>query len=184
MISHSFEGFASLYRFLEQLDLDAISKAKDIPCAFCGGKLDRSDIPRKPRGVALDSGEDVYKYSLCCREEGCRKRNTPASLRFMGRKVFLGFFILFASSLPSKREGDSILKISGELEVSPQTLTRWLKYWREEFKMTPFWRREQGLFKTPYEENFACLLISRFSVEATNQDSWKRLLVFLAPCFI
>jgi hypothetical protein len=106
----------------------------------------------------------------------------------MGRKVFLGFFILFASSLPSKRKNTSILKISGELEVSPQTLTRWLKYWREEFKTTPFWRRGQGLFNAPseevVEENFAYLLISSFSVEVTNQDSWKRLLVFLAPCFI
>jgi hypothetical protein len=183
-MSHSFESFSSLYVFLQQLDLDAITKAKADPCAFCGGQLDRSDIPRKPRGAVLDLEEKVYKYSLCCREEGCRRRNTPASLRFMGRKVFLGFFILFASSLPSKREGDSILKISGELEVSPQTLTRWLKYWREQFKMTPFWRREQGLFTPPYEDNFACLLISRFNVVETNHDSWAKLLNFLAPCFI
>lgn len=184
-MSHISRSGASLYRFLQQIDLDTFNTARANPCAHCGGKLDCSHYKRKPRGVNLDPDDDCRRYSLCCREEGCRKRLTCVSLRFMGRKVFLGFFILFASSLPKSSEGLRIHRISKELGVAPQTLRRWLEYWREHFVESVFWRREQGLFAPPFDEdNFATILISRFSVKALDCDPWSRLLAFLAPCFV
>jgi len=46
--------------------------------------------PRKPRGIPFVP-EESYEYRLrfCCAEDGCRRRITPPSVRFFGRKVFL-----------------------------------------------------------------------------------------------
>lgn len=184
-MSHISVPNASFYRFIQQIDLDIVKSAQAIPCSHCGDRLDRSDYGRKPRGVILNTDDDLRRYSLCCRQDGCRKRFTCKSLRFMGRKVFLGFFILFASSLPKNAEGSSVHRVSKDLDVSPQTLSRWLKYWREDFSKSTFWRREQGLFLPPVvEDNYAAMLISRFSVQARDHHSWSTLLTFLAPCFI
>ena len=183
-MSHISQSGASLYRFIQQIDLDTLNAAQAKPCGYCGGKLDLAHYQRKPRGAALGSDDDCRRYSLCCREEGCRKRLTCMSLRFMGRKVFLTFFVLFASSLPKGVEGPSVHRVSNELGVSPQTLLRWLKYWREDFVKSAFWRREQGLFAPPFaEDNLATLLILRFSAQALDRDPWSNLLSFLAPCF-
>lgn len=183
-MSHNSNCSSSLYRFLQQIDLDTVEAAQAVPCSHCGGKLDRADFKRKARGADFDLKEVVLRYSLCCRVDGCRKRITCASLRFMGRRVYLGFFVLFASSLPGNRQVSSIHSLSKELEVSHQTLSRWLKYWREDFPRSVFWRREQSLFTAPIvEDNFAILLTSRFAVSAYNHDPWFKLLKFLAPCF-
>lgn len=184
-MSHISLPGASLYRFIQQIDLDIVKSAQACPCLHCGGRLDRADYNRKPRGVSLGLDDDLRRYSLCCRQDGCRKRLTCQSLRFMGRKVFLGFFILFASSLPKRVEGPSVHRISNELSVSPQTLSRWLSYWKEDFSKTSFWRREQGLFMPPLaQDNHAAILISRFSSETVDPIPWSTLLKFLAPCFI
>ena len=47
-------------------------------------------INEKPRGiewVKLDTNSTL-RYSFCYREDGCRKRVSPLSLRFAGRKVY------------------------------------------------------------------------------------------------
>jgi len=183
-MSHNSNCSSSLYRFLQQIDLDTVNAAQAVPCAHCGGKLDRADFKRKARGANIDPEEKMVRYSLCCRVVGCRKRFTCDSLRFMGRKVYLGFFVLFASSLPKDRQVSSIHSLSKELELSHQTLSSWLKYWREDFPRSVFWRREQSLFTAPIvEDNFAILLTSRFKVIGYNHDPWSGLLKFLAPCF-
>ena len=183
-MSHNSNCSSSLYQIIQQIDLDTVEEAQASPCAHCGGKLDRADFKRKGRGANIGPAEKMLRYSLCCRQVGCRKCFTCASLRFMGRKVYLCFFILFASSLPKGREQSSIHSLSRELNVSHQTLSRWLKYWREDFPRSTFWRREQSLFKPSIlEENFAILLTSRFEVIDYNHDPWSKLLKFLAPCF-
>lgn len=184
-MSHISLPGASLYRFIQQIDLDTVRQAQASPCPHCGSRLDRADYERKPRGVSLGSDDDSRRYSLCCRQDGCRKRLTCQSLRFMGRKVFLGFFILFSSSMDKASERRSINRISNDLSVSPQTLSRWLRYWRADFSKTTFWRREQGLFKPPFmEENHAAMLISRFRAQSQELQQWQALLTFLAPCFV
>jgi hypothetical protein len=77
--------------FLEQVDRDLAERVRLGGCQFCGGQLHRSDFARKPRGVP---GEVLDRWdrreSFCCEAEGCRKRHTAPSVRFLGRKVYAG----------------------------------------------------------------------------------------------
>jgi hypothetical protein len=39
------------------------------------------------------------RFSLCCGREGCRRRATPPSVRFLGRRVYVGAVVIVASVL-------------------------------------------------------------------------------------
>src|SRR5271157_4368665 len=69
--------------------------------AVTDGPLHRSDYDRKPRGALIAPAGEAFvrRFSLCCGREGCRKRATPPSLRFLGRRVYLGAVVLVASML-------------------------------------------------------------------------------------
>ena len=75
-----------LHQLLEKVDWDLAEQAHQQGCLFCRGKLHRADYDRKPRG----GPEWDYRYSFCCAQEGCRRRRTPESVRFMGRRVYAG----------------------------------------------------------------------------------------------
>lgn len=61
-------------------------------CPWCEGPLHRSDFDRKLcDGLIVEGGEEfVQRFSLCCGYEGCRRRATPPSVRFPGRRFYLG----------------------------------------------------------------------------------------------
>src|SRR5262245_40518516 len=84
----------------EQLDRETTARLAAAGCPPCGGALHRSDYPRKPSGALIaPEGEGdmcVTRFSLCCAREGCRKRATPPSLRFLGRRVYLGVVVIVA----------------------------------------------------------------------------------------
>ena len=93
---------SSFFALLLQLDQDLAAEARAAGCA-CGGALHRAHYPRKPRGGPDGLGaEHSVRLSFCCSVEGCRKRVTPRSLRFLGRKVFFGVWVLL---LPVLRDG-------------------------------------------------------------------------------
>ena len=50
--------------------------------ASTAGRLD--DLPEEYR----------CRFSFCCDRDGCRKRVTPPSVRFLGRKVYLGAVVI------------------------------------------------------------------------------------------
>src|SRR5689334_17182449 len=80
-------------KFHEQLlafDRDLSATARAAGCYRCGGALHSAQFARKPRGgpTGLSSDYD-QRFSFCCAVDGCRKRTTPPSLRFLGRKVYL-----------------------------------------------------------------------------------------------
>ena len=90
--------------FFERLTaVDAMITAKVAAsaCSRCGGPLHVGNYPRKPRGGLLaTAGEDfVLRFSLCCGREGCRRRTTPPSVRFLGRRVYLGAVVILASAI-------------------------------------------------------------------------------------
>ena len=82
---------ASLYDFLFKIDLDLAASTRAGGCAACGGRLHSARYPRKPRGGPGDLGREYEcRLSFCCAVDGCRQRATPASVRFLGRRVYLG----------------------------------------------------------------------------------------------
>jgi hypothetical protein len=105
-------------------------------CLVCGGPLHRSDYDRKPRGALIAPAGEAFvrRFSLCCGREGCRKRATPPSLRFLGRRVYLGAVVVVASVVALT------LRAAGELRrptgVPARTTRRWLGWWQGSFLKT------------------------------------------------
>ena len=80
---------ADFWEFLLTVDQDLADAACQEGCS-CGGRLHCAKYPRKPRGGPADLPPKYgYRLSFCCDRDGCRKRLTPPSVRFLGRKVYL-----------------------------------------------------------------------------------------------
>ena len=82
---------ARLYLALLQLDRVIAAEVEQAGCC-CGGALHSARYPRKPRGVTAELLPPDYhrRLSFCCARDGCRRRTTPPSVRFLGRRVYLG----------------------------------------------------------------------------------------------
>jgi len=140
---------SSLFSLLLQLDQALAAEARASGCA-CGGALHSAHYPRKPRGGPDGLGaEHCVRLSFCCSLEGCRKRVTPRSLRFLGRKVFFGVWVLL---LPVLRDGptrERLRRLEEVFQVSRRTLLRWRRFWREALPGSRFWEARRGHFATP-----------------------------------
>lgn len=97
---HAFVADSRSYQFLFPIDQEIAVEVQAGGCCFCGGMLHSACYPRKPRGIrsALDESYN-YRLSFCCATDGCRRRTTPPSVRFLGRKVYLGVIVVLSSAL-------------------------------------------------------------------------------------
>jgi hypothetical protein len=85
---HPLLGDARLFTVLLKIDFDLAAMARTQGCAQCGGPVHCANYPRKPRGGPAGlSDADCLRLSFCCAREGCRSRNTPPSVRFLGRST-------------------------------------------------------------------------------------------------
>jgi len=169
----------SLYRLLEHVDSELARQVREQGCQFCAeGALHRADYDRKPRG---GSEEWTLRHSYCCDKEGCRKRHTPASVRYLGRKVYVAFVVVLMAALD---QGLSPARWAGLRLVLPnidrRTLERWRQWWRENFTASAFWMAARARFMPPVrEEPMPLGLCERFKIDAP--DGLVKLLRFLAP---
>jgi len=154
---------ATLFEALLAIDHDLAAAAQTGGCLICGGRLDHADYPRKPRGgpVTLGAAYD-RRTSFCCAE--CRKRLTPMSVRFLGRKVYLGVVVLLACVLRQGPTPWRVARLREQLGVSADTLRRWHRWWRDAFVHTLFWKAAQARFVPALEESgLPRNLVERFS---------------------
>ncbi len=153
---------ANLYTYLFQIDQDLAAETRAAGCA-CGGVLHSARYPRKPRGGSRGLGpEQERRLSFCCAKEGCRRRSTPPSVRFLGRRVYLGAVVVLVSAMESvtPKRAERLRELLG---VSLRTLKRWRKWWREVFKTSPFWKQAMGHFVPPVDGAlFPASLFERF----------------------
>ena len=175
---HIPDSKSSFYSFLQKIDQDTVAAMQATPCIFCNDQLDRADYLRKPRGVPDGIDEDFsVKYGLCCRREGCRKRTTPASVRFYGRRVFLLFFMVLSTSV--SESGCS--RVAATMGVSRQTLANWRHFWREVFPQTALWRQKRGLLTFPPQpETLPGSLVEQLAGKLSNAESLIPALKFIA----
>ena len=165
---------------LPRIDDDLAAKTRAAGCAFCGGRLDAADYPRKPRGA--DGLEDNFdrRRSFCCAAEGCRRRATPPSVRFLGRKVYVGAVVLLAAALqhgPTKRR---VAELTTVLGANRRTLVRWRRWWSTIFAASRFWASLRGRFVPAVDEaTMPASLLSRVLV--TDEPAVVTLLRLLAP---
>jgi hypothetical protein len=182
---HELPRNASFWAFLFTIDQDLAEEARQKKCP-CGGCLHRANYPRKPRGGGEDLPQEYQsRLSFCCEREGCRRRVTPPSVRFLGRKVYLGAIVILVAAMrqgPSPRRVRELSRLFG---ADRHTIARWRVFWSEHFPQTPFWKVERGQL-VPAVEIVALPLaiVEAFYRTSDPFQDWKQLLKFLAPITI
>jgi hypothetical protein len=179
---HELVRGATFWALLFSIDRDLARIAREKGCG-CGGRLHSADYPRKPRG----SGEDLaelacVRLSFCCDRDGCRKRVTPPSVRFLGRKVYLGAVVVLVSALRQGPTPHRVRELSKLFGADRRTIARWQGYWRDHFPQTPFWKVARGRLR-PTVENVTLprSLMEAFLRGDDPSQDWVRLLRFLSP---
>jgi hypothetical protein len=171
---HALEN-RSLWQVLESLDADLARAAQAEGCG-CGGKLHRADYRRKPRGGPAWGWRD----SFCCGQEGCRRRRTPPSVRFLGRRVYVGFVVVLVAAMRNGATPGRVRQIQEKLGIDRRTLERWRRWWLGAFVEGSFWRAAKARFiPLVCEETLPASLCERF--RAAGPKGLTRLLSFLAP---
>ena len=131
---------ASFFELLRRMDVDLAEQTRLAGCP-CGGVLHFARYRRKPRGGPEDlSRESCLRESLCCSQDGCRRRSMPPSVRFLGRKVFFGIVVLLVPILRDGLTPRRFRRLAEHLPVSRRTVQRWRRWWREGLASTRFWR--------------------------------------------
>ncbi len=106
----------NFWLFLLSIDKDLATSARRSGCP-CGGRLHCANYLRNPRGGPDHLAKECcYRLSFCCGRDGCRKRVTPPSTRFLGPKVYLAAVILLAAANrqgPSPRAMRELSKLFG-----------------------------------------------------------------------
>ena len=124
-------------RFHDQLldfDRDIAQTAREAGCPRCDGRLHSARFLRKPRGVPVGvDPEYPVRFSFCCAVDGCRGRLTPASLRFLGGKVWLATSVVLATALQQGITPARVQRLSVALGIDRRTLLRWRRWWLTTF---------------------------------------------------
>ncbi len=142
-------------RFHEQLlafDLELAEAARAEGCVRCDGVLHWARYTRKPRGAPGGLSADYcQRCSFCCAVDGCRSRMTPASLRFLGRKVYVATMVTLISAMHHGVTEARLRQLLPTLPIDRRTLTRWRKWWISDFANSKFWRAASARLPVPVE---------------------------------
>ena len=164
-----------------RIDQDIAAEVQAGGCS-CGGVLHSACYPRKPRGIrcALDESCES-RLSFCCAIDGCRRRCTPPSVRFLGRKVYLGALVILAMAMEHGLSAKRRKQLIEQLDLYPQTLARWRRWWRRIFPASRCWQANRGRFIPPVDiSQLPGALLGRLSPEDL-QHRVCLLLHLLAP---
>jgi hypothetical protein len=141
---------ARFHEFELGVDRERAAAMREAGCEVCGSPLHSAHFTRKPRGGPAGlGGEHDLRFSLCCANRECRKRHTPPSLRFLGRKVYLGAVVVLVSAMRHGATPARLRKLREHLGVSRRTVERWRRWWREAFVESAFWRVARAAFMPP-----------------------------------
>jgi hypothetical protein len=174
---------SSFWLFLFAIDQDLAESTRKEAC-FCGGRLHSANYPRKPRGGPDDLPDSCCsKLSFCCDRDGCRKRTTPPSVRFLGPKVYFAAVVILVTAMrqgPTPRGARTLSELFG---ADRRTIARWQVFWSEHFPATAFWKSMRGRFvPAVHIDSLPRSLLDAYLQHADGErQSWERLLRFLSP---
>ena len=168
-----------LPHFLREVDADLAAQVRRRGCVYCAGKLHRADYDRKPRsGSKLI--EWVLRHSFCCDQDGCRKRHTPPSVRFLGRRVYYGVVVVLVSAARHGLTPERLRVLREALGIDRRTVERWRQWWLETFVQSPFWKQARARLLPGLGEQSLPLSLGRaFAIHRPGQ--LLALLKFLCP---
>jgi len=185
MIARELLRSGTFWSFLFSIDKDVAECTRQKGCS-CGGRLHCANYPRAPRGSPGDLPEEYnFRFSFCCDRDGCRKRVTPPSVRFLGRKVYLGVVVILISAMRQGPTPRRVRELSRLFDVDAATITRWQAFWRDKVSQTPFWKIARGRLVPIVEITALPLsLLEAFLRTDDPYQGWARLLRFLSPITI
>ena len=158
---------ARFHELLLTIDRDLADTCRADGCLACGGRLHSARYPRKPRGrpKTLRLGpEHDRRFSFCCAVDGCRGRETPASLRFLGRRFHIAAFVVLIAILRNGATDARMERLSQIVRVDRRTVGRWRRWWREGFTALPFWQSARARLMPPVDQaRLPASLLGRFT---------------------
>lgn len=161
------------HRTLQELDEKTAAEVKAQGCTKpgCEGVLHSARYRRKPRGMAAAlNGSECWRQSFCCAKDRCRGRVRPASLIFLGRKVYLAVVVTVVTAMRCGATPVRMRRLKEWVGVSRQTVLRWQRWWRELLPKMPFWRVACGTFSSPVDTSALPLsLLERFTGKASER---------------
>ena len=178
----SLDNDPRLYAVLLQIDKDLAAETREKGCPHCGGVLHSACYPRKlKKSCVPPDGEEIVRFSFCCSADGCRRRITSPSVRFLGRKRYLSVVVVLLGTMCHRliqRRAEELEKLVG---VSRRTLSRWQRWWQEAFPASRFWKYSKAFIVPPLDPAHLCRsLVDRFSAQC-EIAGMVRLLRFLSP---
>jgi hypothetical protein len=175
-----FEMGIEFFEGLTAIDEAIVRRAAQEPCRDCGGPLYRSDHRRKPRGGCLAAAGEAFgrRFNLCCGRDGCRRRAMPPSVRFLGRRVYVGAVVIVASAIAlTAIAARAAARVTG---VPARTTRRWLRWWRGPFTTSaPFVELSARLVPSFSRSALPRSILDRLDGELAVRVT--RLLAWLAP---
>ncbi len=169
---HAVRLVGEFFARLEKIDEAIAAAVAACRCQHCQGPLHRSDYQRKPRGALLARTGEAFtiRHSLCCGRRGCRKRATPPSLRFLGRRVYLEVVVIVASMVAQAMAMPAAIAVTG---IPERTLRRWGDWWRGTFPRLSVWLELRARFvpPPPDETDLPRSLMARLAGENARPDT-------------
>ena len=137
------------YSMLHMIDLELAQAVQRRGCPRCSGTLNWANYPRLPRGAPITLPDDFsIRFSLCCSRDGCRRRQTPQSVRFLGRKVYLSVVVILITAMNNGLTSKRISRLEKLLDIDRKTIAEWTDYWKQVFTFgSPFSMAMSGTWK-------------------------------------
>ena len=176
-VCHTLLQSPRFFQLLLQIDTDLATQMHATPCA-CGGVLHRANYPRKPKACPEEVLADFRsRWSFCCNL--CRKRSTPMSVRFLGRRVYVALAVVVLAVKRNKINA-ATTQAGEALGVPERTIARWRQWWLQLFCATALWQAQCGRFMPSVEiTELPQSLMARFT--GTAHEAMGHLLKFLGP---
>jgi hypothetical protein len=172
---------ARFHELLLDFDQDIAIAARQERCLLCRSAVHSARYRRKPRGRPARLGEEHdWRFSFCCALDGCRKRKTPPSLRFLGRKVYLAAMVVLIAIMREGATAARMRQLSELVGVNRRTVERWREWWRDTFTASPLWQIGRATFMPPVDQDrLPVSLIERFT--GSGAERLMALLRFMGP---
>jgi hypothetical protein len=159
----------NFFALLQKVDLELAESTRQLGCPHCGCAIHQANYARKPRGgPSCLEGESAtmvkeadgaewklaydLRFSLCCGEDGCRRRVTPPSVRFLGRRFYLGVVVVLAAAMLNGATSWRVRRLQELLPISRRTLARWRAWWLVTFVGAPLWLAARSRWMPPLAE--------------------------------
>jgi len=178
---HRFWHSASFHQELLQIDTELAEDALRQGCPHCGGRLHRADYPRLAFGIVASCRQwYAHRFSFCC--GGCRRRVTPPSVRFFGRRRFVSSIFVLVNALRAGVSETRCRWLQQRLGVrlSLSTWQRWRRFWRHRFTASGFWQQAKAEVPTALGKALPRVLLSSFQAPGLRQRL-VLLLRFVSP---